>query len=316
MASGTGDADGAVTAATVAHYDRIVQPWQGLAFVEYTTVHPLGRSEANQTALYDDRHADGLRQIAALMRAKGVLPGIQLTLAGGKTEADLIGQSPVGADTLPIPAHGGELPAPAAASEALLAAWHDAFVKAALLAEAAGFAVIEVHGAHGYFINQWLSPVTNRRHDRHGGSLANRAAWVLELIRTLRAVLRPETVLSMRFAAQDRLDGGLTLAEGRWLAQQCEQAGIGLFNVSSGLGGWRRGREQRGEGYLVADAAVIREAVTAPVIGVGGIQTRAYAERIVAEACVDLVALGRATLASPTAPWQETGLQDRVCGVA
>ncbi len=303
MASGTADGDGRVTAETIAHYDRIVQPWQALAFVEYTTVHPLGRSESRQTALYDETHAAGLGRLAERMRAKGVLPGIQLTLAGGKTEEALIGEAPIGADARPVPAHGGDLPAPLPATEANLAIWQAAFVRAALLAEAAGFAVIEIHGAHGYFINQWLSPVTNQRSDRHGGSLPARAAWVIGLIESLRAVLQPQTVISMRFAAQDRLDGGLSLDDGIWLAQRFQAAGVGLLNVSSGLGGWRRGREQRGEGYLVADAAVIKAAVSIPVIGVGGIQSRAYAERLVAESCVDLVALGRATLANPEHPW-------------
>jgi NADPH2 dehydrogenase len=241
MASQTADGQGYVTPATLAHCDRIVQPWQGLAFVEYTTVHPQGRSEANQTALYHARHAQGLAPIAAMMRAKGVLPGIQLTLAGGKTEVELVGQQPVGADALPVPAHGGDMAAPVPATEEHLAEWQAAFIRSALLAEQAGFAVIEVHGAHGYFINQWLSPVTNQRTDRHGGSLAACAGWVIDLIRDLRAVLRPETVISMRFAAQDRIDGGLTLDDGRWLARRFEAAGVGLLNVSSGLGGGSSG---------------------------------------------------------------------------
>ncbi|MBC7542315.1 MAG: NADH:flavin oxidoreductase [Candidatus Sericytochromatia bacterium] len=305
MASQTGDDTGLVTAATVAHYTRTVRPSQGLAFVEYTTVHPWGRSEPQQLALYTNAHEAGLAQLAALIRRQGVVPGIQLTLAGGKTDATLIGRQATGASALAVPAHGGDLPPPAPLTASEITELMDAFVESALRAERAGFAVIEVHATHGYFFNQWLSPITNQRDDAHGGSLAGRAGLLLGLIRRMKAALQPETVVSVRFAAQDRLPGGLTLEDGVWLAQALEAAGVGLLNVSSGLGGWRRGREQRGEGYLVADAAAMRREVGIPVIGVGGIQTLAYAQTILAQGDVDLIAIGRAMLANPDWPWAD-----------
>jgi NADPH2 dehydrogenase len=125
---------------------------------------------------------------------------------------------------------------------------------------------------------------------------------LVDLVERLRAVLRPETVLSIRFAAQDRLDGGLTFEDTLPLARRLGEAGMDVFNVSSGLGGWRRGREQRGEGYLVADAAAVRKAVDRPVIGVGGIETLGYCAEALSAGHVDMLAVGRAILENPAWP--------------
>jgi NADPH2 dehydrogenase len=298
MASGTADGDGHVTDATLAHYGRIVNGRQGLAFVEYTYVHPWGRSEPNQLGLHTDDHAEGFARLAALIKARGAVAGIQLTHAGGKTDETLIGRKPLGASAVAIPAHGGDFPAPEPMDDEAIAELLQAFVSASLRAEAAGFQVIEIHCAHGYFFNQWLSPITNRR----GESPADRAALLLTLLRELRAVLRPDTLLSLRFPGQDRLPDGLSLEESTELARAVTAAGVDLLNVSSGLGGWRRGRDARGEGYLVEDAAVLRRAVGVPVIGVGGIATLDYCRDVLSRGAVDMLAVGRAILENPAWP--------------
>lgn len=302
MASGTGDEAGRVTAETRAHYARIVTGHQGLSFVEYTYVHDAGRSEPRQLGLSRAEHQEGLAELATLVRSRGAVPAIQLTHAGAKTERELIGRKPLGASAVPVPAYGGDVPAPEPMDDEAIAELLAAFVTAAQRAERAGFQVIEIHAAHGYFFNQWLSPLTNRRGDRHGGSQAARSALLLELIARLRQVLRTDTLLSLRFPAQDRLEGGLTLAETSWLAQRVETAGVDVLNVSSGLGGWRRGREQRGEGYLVGDAAELRPFLRIPVIGVGGIHSLDYCREVLERQSVDLLAVGRAILENPDWP--------------
>lgn len=300
MASGTADAAGFVTDATIAHYKRIVGANHGLAFVEYTYVQDHGRSEPQQLGLTGDVHLAGLTRLATAIREAGALPGIQLTHAGAKTDAELAGQTPLGASAIAVPAHGGDAAPPQPMTGKQAAELAEAFVAAALRAEAAGFGAIEIHAAHGYFFNQWLSPLTNQRTDAHGGSLANRSRLLLGLMARLRAVLRPDTILAVRFAGQDRLPGGLTVADGIWLAEQLVARGADVLDVSSGLGGWRRGRDQRGEGYLVADAAALRAAVGVPVIGVGGVATLDYAREALAE--VDFLAVGRAILENPAWP--------------
>ncbi|MDB5099822.1 MAG: namA [Cyanobacteria bacterium RYN_339] len=300
MASGTADADGQVTAATLAHYDRIVGDRHALAWVEYTGVHAWGRSEPNQTMLSSERHLPGLTDLARLIRAKGALPGIQLTHAGAKTDVDLIGRRPLGASALPVPAHGGDMPAPEPMTAVEIAELFDAFVTAARRAEACGFAAIEIHAAHGYFFNQWLSPLTNQRKDAHGGSPENRRQLLVTLVAELRRVLKPSTLLSVRFPGQDRLPGGMEPEEAAELGRALKAAGMDMLDVSSGLGGWRRGRDQRGEGYLVSDAAFLRREVGLPVIGVGGVSSLEYASEALQE--VDFVAVGRAVLENPAWP--------------
>jgi len=300
MASGTGSEAGHVTDATIAHYQRIVGANHGLAFVEYTYVIDHGRSEPNQLGLTGDHHVAGLSRLAAAIRATGALPGIQLTHAGAKTDAALAGRTPLGASALPVPAHGGDMPAPEPMTAAQAAEVAEAFVAAAVRAEAAGFGAIEIHAAHGYFFNQWLSPLTNQRTGAHGGSLAYRARLLLGVVARLRAVLKPETIIAVRFPGQDRLPGGLTVADGSWLAEQLVARGVDVLDVSSGLGGWRRGRDQRGEGYLVADAAALRAAVGVSVIGVGGVATLDYAREALRD--VDFLAVGRAVLTNPAWP--------------
>lgn len=302
MASGTGDERGHVTDATLAHYARVVNGRQGLVFVEYTSVHPWGRSELRQVGLHHDEHQAGLARLAALIRKHGALPGIQLTHAGGKTDAELIGRKALGASDVAIPAYGGDLPAPEPMSAEDIASLFHAFVEAALRAEAAGFAAIEIHCAHGYFFNQWLSPLTNQRQDRHGGSPEARSKLLLDLIAALRNHLRPQTILSLRFPGQDRLPGGLTLDDTIPLAQAVARAGADVLNVSSGLGGWRRGREQRGEGYLVEDGAILRRSIGIPVIGVGGVASLEYCREVLNRGDVDMLAVGRAILENPAWP--------------
>ena len=302
MASGTGTDGGVVTEATLEHYRRIVRPHHGLAFVEYTYVQPAGRSEPNQLGLHTELHEAGLRRVAAIMRARGVLAGIQLTHGGGKTDAETAGVPPVGADALPIPIADGHLPPPRPLTSVEVEELIDAFEAAALSAQRAGFEAIEVHAAHGYLLNQWLSPLTNARADLRARGGVAREELMVRIMARLRSVLADETVLSVRFAAQDRLDGGIELADSTRLALALQQVGVDVLNVSSGLGGWRRGRAGRGEGYLVDDAAAIKAATGMPVIGVGGIETLAYADAALSSGAVDFVAVGRAALRNPDQP--------------
>src|SRR6185437_14332312 len=114
----------------------------------------------------------------------------------------------------------------------------------------AGFDLVELHSAHGYGLNQWLSGITNRRQDEYGGSQKNRNRLLIEIVTAIRAQF-PNLLLSVRIPGQDFIEGGLTPEEGVDLSMQLESAGVSLINVSSGIGGWRRPGGRHGEGYLV-----------------------------------------------------------------
>ncbi len=306
MASGTADADGKVTERTVEHYRRLAESGAGLVFVEYTYVDQSGKSEAAQLGIQTQGHLSGLRQIAEELRTAGALPAIQLTHAGGKTERDLVGDAMMGPSAVPVPVKDRALEAPRSMDAVDLARWRSAFVAGAMRAHAAGFAMIELHAAHGYGLNQWLSPLTNRRMDEYGGSFANRTRLLIEIVFAIRSAV-PDLLLSVRMPGQDFLEGGLSAEEGARLAALLERSGVDLIDVSSGIGGWRRPGDRKGEGYLVPEARRIQDVVSVPVIGVGGIESGEYIDEALRDRSLSLAAVGRAILRDPSL-WRRRNL--------
>lgn len=301
MASETADAAGLATETTVAHYRRLAGAGTGLLFVEYTYVDRAGRSEPQQLGAAGPEHAAGLARIAAVIRAAGGIPGLQLTHAGGKTERQYTDGRLLGPSGIAVPVKDRTLEAPETMSRAEITAWREAFVRGAALGVAAGFPVLELHAAHGYGFNQWLSPLTNRRRDEYGGALENRARLLVEVVREIKARF-PGVVLSVRVPGQDHLPGGLTTDAMLETARLLVAAGVDVIDVSSGLGGWRRPRDREGEGYLVPEAAQFQAAFPhIPVIGVGGIETGAYIDAALQSGSFSMAAVGRAILKDPQA---------------
>lgn len=305
MASQTATEQGFVTTETLAHYERLLQSQAGLVIVEYTYVHASGRSESNQFGISDDAHITGLSQIANVIHSSNALAGIQLTHAGGKTSRDLTGGVLMGPSRIAVPVRDQQLEAPDSMTEQHVEMWKNSFISAAERAYRAGFDMIEIHSAHGYGLNQWLSPLTNQRSDRFGGSLENRSRLLIEILCEIRTQF-PKLLISVRIPGQDFLEGGLTLVETVELAQQLEFIGVDLIHVSSGIGGWRRPRERSGEGYLVEEATAIQRAVKTPVIGVGGIQTGEFIDEGLQMDRFSLAAVGRAILNDPVGFYCQT----------
>jgi NADPH2 dehydrogenase len=208
---------------------------------------------------------------------------------------------------IPVPVKDRRMETPDAMSAAEIGDWKHWFLDSARRASLAGFDILELHSAHGYGLNQWLSPLTNRREDAYGRDAEGRSRLLLELVSEIRAA-HPGLLVSVRMPGQDFLDGGMTSAEAIEVARSLEGAGVDLVDVSSGIGGWRRPRDREGEGYLVAEAHAIQASVRAPVIGVGGIRTGAYVDRALDEGRFSLAAIGRAILEDP-AGWGKAQLE-------
>lgn len=297
MASQTATLSGLASQETVRHYQRLAQSGAGLVMVEYSFVDPSGRSEPNQLGAHSDGCLPGLTAIRQAIQASGAKAGLQLTHCGGKAQLDVCPQlmAPSG---ITVPAYDRELPTPKAMTPDDVLAWREAFVDAGLRAEQAGFDFVELHCAHGYGLNQFLSPVTNQRHDGYGGSLKNRARLVIEIVERLRRQTR--LVIMVRIPGQDLYPNGLTQQDmvevSRWLID----AGVDVLDVSSGIGGWNRPKTRRGEGYLVSEARYLKAAnLPVPIIGVGGIESADYIESALANHWLDLAAVGRAILKDP-----------------
>ena len=295
MASETADDRGFVTQETIAHYGRLAKSKAALIMVEYSFVHPTGKSEERQLGISEDSQIPGLAQVAEEIHLHGALAAIQLTHAGGKTEKKFsagIMQSPSG---IIVPVKDQLLESPAVMTLEEIQGWKDSFKAAALRAVAAGFDLVELHAAHGYGLNQWLSPITNQRTDHYGGSLTKNLKLLIEIISEIKTAC-PGLLLSVRIPGQDFLEGGLSPEAAVTIAKTLEENGVDLINVSSGIGGWRRPRSRTGEGYLVDEASFIARQIRTPVIGVGGIESGDYIDNILGDNRIALAAVGRAIL--------------------
>lgn len=303
MASETANSEGFATPATLAHYERLAKSGASLVMVEYTYVHRSGRSEPNQLGIDSDSKVEGLARIAEIIHRSSALAGIQITHSGGKTSRDLTDGSLQSPSGVAVPVKDQDMPIPDAMTLDEIHEWRHAFGQAIERAVLAGFDLVELHAAHGYGLNQWLSPLTNQRRDAFGGNVRKNSRLLLEIVEQAKRDF-PGLLLAVRMPGQDFLEGGLTAEDSISIARALEETGIDLIDVSSGIGGWRRPRDRRGEGYLVSEAARIQFSVGVPVIGVGGIETGEYIDRALRSGELSLAAVGRAVLNGPT-EWRE-----------
>ncbi len=306
MASQTADQNGFVTTKTLEHYEKLAQSGAGIIFVEYSFIHQSGKGEANQLGIESDEKLLNLKKLAQVIKEKGALAGFQIVHAGGKTSSVITELPLVGVSPISVPVKGWSPEVPNEIPQDEIENYLQWYVDAALRAWAAGFDIIELHAAHGYGLNQWLSPVTNQRQDRFGGALENRSRVLIDVVKAIKFQL-PELLISVRIPAQDYVQGGLTIEDMQWVSKMLEEAGVDLINVSSGIGGWRRPEGKSGEGYLVNDAAQIKSATSVPVIGVGGIESGETIDQMLDEKKLDFAAVGRAILKDPIA-WKKSQL--------
>lgn len=298
MASETADSLGNVTEKLISHYGRLAESQAGLVMVEYSYVHESGRSEENQLGISKTEQLVGLSKVSKSIHGSGSLAAIQLTHSGGKTESRYSGgvlQSPSG---IVVPVKDQILEAPSEMTITDIENWKSWFLNAAKIAVKANFDLVELHAAHGYGLNQWLSPITNKRTDSYGGSIMNNARLLLEIVGEIRFNY-PDLLISVRMPGQDFIDGGLTTHDSIFIAKKLQDAGVDILNISSGIGGWRRPRLRRGEGYLVEEASIVQANIQIPVIGVGGIETGEYIDDVISKNKIALAAVGRAILKDP-----------------
>jgi len=301
----------------VAHLSQFAIGGVGLLVIEATAVAPAGRISPGCLGLYDDATEAALGEVLRTLRSVSRTPiGIQLGHAGRKGSS---GRPWEGGQQIPAEAGGWTTVAPSAvpvgeheaAPRALgrdeLDALKARFVDAVLRADRLGLDAIEVHGAHGYLLHQFLSPLANRREDEYGGSLENRMRWPLEVFAAMRAAWPAHKPMGMRISATDWLDAlpaseRFDLPDAITFARRCAAIGADWIDVSSG-GISPRQNVKLGPGYQVPFAEAIRREAKVPVIAVGLITEPRQAEDIVASGKADMVALARGLLRNPHWAW-------------
>jgi 2,4-dienoyl-CoA reductase-like NADH-dependent reductase (Old Yellow Enzyme family) len=306
--------DGSATDWHLQHLTALGFSGAGLVMVEASGVERRGRITHGCLGIYsDDNEAALTRVIAAARRRAGPTRfGIQLAHAGRKASTHLPWSTKGGSldaaeDPWPtvapsaIPFDQG-WQTPDALDEAGIATVTDAFVAAARRAARIGFEVVELHAAHGYLMHEFLSPISNRRDDGYGGSLANRMRLPLEIARAVRAALPAGIALGTRISGTDWFEGGWTIEESVILAAKLKEIGVDYICVSSG-GNVAHARIPLGPGYQVPLAAKVRHGAGIATRAVGLISGAEQAEAIVAEGRADMVALARAFLDDPRWGW-------------
>ncbi|MCR4398105.1 MAG: NADH:flavin oxidoreductase [Firmicutes bacterium] len=303
MATGLAGPDGEARPAHVEHYRVRAEAGVGLIILEHTFVHPDGRLGNGQLGLHHDGLVQGLREVVRAIKGAGAVAAVQLNHCGSAAEP-LPGRSPLGPSPIPHPSRG-VLPRELTTSE--IERIRDCFAAAAKRAVSAGFDAIEIHGAHGYLLGQFLSPLTNRREDRYGGDAEGRMRFPLEVVRAVRSAVGPDVPLLYRLGAWDGMKGGLTLGDVLPAARALVDAGVDVLDVSGGFCGSSPEFLQGVQGYFVPLAASLRKETPAPVICTGGITEPEFADRLVRYERADLVGVGRPQLEDPR--WAEKCLR-------
>jgi 2,4-dienoyl-CoA reductase-like NADH-dependent reductase (Old Yellow Enzyme family) len=298
------------------HLGRFALGGFGLVILEATGVTPEARITYGDLGIWDDAHVAPLAAINDFLHRQGAATGIQLAHAGRKAatpipwrhgfderddEKDAVGfehWTPVAPSAI-IHAENKNYTAPHALTEAEIADTVAAFAAAAQRADRAGFDVVEVHGAHGYLINQFLSPISNHRTDRYGGSRDNRMRFGLEVVAAVRAVWPAHKPLFVRISATDGSEGGWGIEDSIVFARELARLGVDVVDCSSG--GFEGYSLKPAPLYQVHLARAVRDAGI-KTMAVGLISEPDDAEKIIAEGDADLVAFARTALDDPSWP--------------
>jgi 2,4-dienoyl-CoA reductase-like NADH-dependent reductase (Old Yellow Enzyme family) len=288
MATGFATREGAVTERLIEHYAKHCKAL-GLLIVEHSYVSPRGKFSERQLGIYDDGLIPKLKMLVHRVHATDTPVVLQINHAGAHTTEEITGMPAIG----PSAAKGvhelqvGEI-------EDLICT----FALAAERAMKAGFDGVEIHGAHGFLLNQFFSPLTNQRSDKYGGSLQNRMRLPLKIVERIRKVVG-EKILMFRLGADDLDPAGTNIEDSKSFALRLQEAGIDIIDVSGGICGSRPENLQGIQGYFVNQAHQIKKVVDVPVVGVGGIKEPEFARSLIRHGIVDLIAVGRELFKDP-----------------
>ena len=305
--------DGAASDWHTIHLGQMSLSGAGLLILEATAVNPEGRISYADLGLWDDRTQAALDKTLTAIRQYSPMPiGIQLAHAGRKASSKKPWDG--GGSIAPDAVNGWQTVAPSAIAydqsytaptamdQPAIDALISDFVDATKRADALGLDLIELHGAHGYLLHQFLSPLSNKRDDQYGGSLENRMRLLLDVFTAVRAEFSSEKPVGVRVSATDWVDGGWDLAQTIELAKALEALGCDYIHVSTaGLSPQQQIPVE--PNFQVPFATTIKEAVNIPVIAVGLITEAEQAQSIITEQQADAVALARGILYDPHWPW-------------
>lgn len=307
MATAKSTAGGKVSQALCDYYKEKSEGGHiGLIITEHSYISQEGKASSGQLSIADDSDIDGLRELVSVIHNNGTKVVLQINHVGGAARYEVTGCEALGPSAVAIPRPNPTGIVPKEMDMQDIEKVIADFTKAAVRAKKAGFDGIEIHSSHGYFLNQFFSPLTNKRTDKYGGTLEGRIRLHLEIIESIRRAVGKDYLIALRLGASDYMDGGATLEDSIFAAKEFEKAGVDLIDISGGLCGYMR-LETNEPGYFRELTYGIKKNVSIPVILTGGIADAESAEKLLKEEQADLIGVGRAILSDST--WAEKAMQ-------
>ncbi len=295
-------AGGEVTQQLIDHYSRIAKGGVGLIIVENVCVHfPEGRHGTTQPRIDADEFIPSLHRLVQAVHQNGARVGVELAHPGGAAEPRFAKTQPIAPSSVPI--KSGAI-TPKALTKEEIEELVDMFGKAALRAKKAGFDMVEIQAGHGLLVNQFLSPLYNKRRDEFGGTLDGRIRFPKMIVEKIKEYAGKSFPVSVRLGVEEYEENGIKIEEGKHIAKKLSDVGTDAIHVTLGGTSMEKRLEPMPytQGWRVYLAEEIKKVVDVPVIAVGVIREPWFAEKILQEGKTDFIALGRALIADPQWP--------------
>lgn len=291
MATSRAEQDGKISKDILDYYDEKSKGgYIALVIIEHSFITEQGKASERQLSVANDNVVEGLKELANIIHRNGSKTVMQINHAGSAASKEVTGYEPVGPSSIANPRKGV---VPKELGKKEIKDIIEEFKDAALRVKEAGFDGVEIHSAHGYLLNQFYSPLTNKRIDEYGGDLLGRIKIHLEIIKAVRDAVGDKFPILLRLGASDYMEGGSTIEDSKIAALEFEKAGVDIIDVSGGFCGYIV-PGVTGQGYFSPLTEAIKEIVSIPVILTGGITEVNAAEKLLSEGKTDLVGVGRA----------------------
>jgi 2,4-dienoyl-CoA reductase-like NADH-dependent reductase (Old Yellow Enzyme family) len=296
------DTDGRPFPKLISFYKDLARGRVGLIITGYTFVSPEGKQLPGKMGIHTDDFADVMKDMTRAVHDEEGKICIQLVHAGGQTDAGNAGRQPLAPSAIKIDQYP-EIPAEMTRDD--ITRLITAFGDGARRAKEWGFDAVQLHGAHGYLINQFLSPLANKRQDEYGGSIENRCRFMLAAYQAVRAAVGPDFPVMIKLNGSDNLAGGFSLQDAVYAAKVLDKAGIDCIEISGGTPASGESSPARmkinspeKEAYNLSPAIKIRAAVNCPIMVVGGFRSFEVAEKTVRESA-DYISMARPFIREP-----------------
>ncbi len=301
------DPDGRPTEKLCNLYRKLTEGGIGLLISGYAFVKPEGKQLPGKMGIHTDDFAKDYEKLVKAVHDSGGKIAVQIVHAGGQAIQDNSGKEPVAPSAVKVAHYSAE---PRALTNDEIDEIVTAFGEGAHRAMEYGFDAVQLHGAHGYLINQFMSPHTNLRKDEYGGNVENRSRFVTEVYQKVRDKTGKDYPVMIKMNCADNMDGGLTIEDGVYIAKKLSESGIDAIEVSSGnsASGIKNGplrmkiNRPEKEAWNLDYARRVKDAVDCPVMVVGGFRSYDVCEKIIARDGIDYVTMSRPLIREPDLP--------------